>query len=197
LDNKQDPTRAEEMRRVSEAANDELAEGRDRILDLRRTAESSPRLTEALRQASEKLVLLYPKNLTFEESGQLAALQDDAFGDIFQVGKEGMRNALLHAHAQSVAVSIHYGLRALTLVIADDGIGLPDFVAETGLREGHWGLIGMRERALRLHGTLSLGKRDPHGTELRLVVPGHVAYVGWLPRLWKAAFDRHPGPLST
>ena len=189
LDKTTNPARAEEMRVVSEVANDVLSEGRDRILDLRHTAESSRDLGNRLRAAGEKLLLLYHQKLSFDESGIHTALQEDAVEDIFQIGREAIRNAMVHAQSNVVFVSLHYGLRTLTLVVADDGIGLPLVVAETGLREGHWGLIGMRERAMRLHGRLSLGKREPAGTEVRLVVPAQVVYVDWLARICKAALN--------
>jgi hypothetical protein len=57
-------------------------------------------------------------------------------------------------------------------------------------RDGHWGLSGMRERAERIGARLKVRSRPTSGTEVELVVPGHVAYntkssghrLGWLAR---------------
>ena len=43
-------------------------------------------------------------------------------------------------------------------------------------RDGHWGLSGMRERAERIGARLKVWSRAGAGTEIELVVPGHVAF---------------------
>jgi signal transduction histidine kinase len=87
-----------------------------------------------------------------------------------------LRNALKHAHAQHIAVTIHYERRQLRLVIRDDGKGID---AETMARqqaEGHFGLPGMRERAAIVKGQLDVRSERGAGTEIELRVPGRTAY---------------------
>jgi hypothetical protein len=47
----------------------------------------------------------------------------------------------------------------------------------TEQRDGHWGMIGMRERALRIGGKLEVSSKFGVGTELEVRVPGPAAYT--------------------
>ena len=73
--------------------------------------------------------------------------------------------------------------------IRDDGKGIAPIVLEEGGRAGHWGLIGIRERAKRLGAQLDLLSEPGAGTEVQLTVPASVAYApspadpGWKPVL--------------
>jgi signal transduction histidine kinase len=105
--------------------------------------------------------------------------------EVFRIAGEALRNAIKHAHAQHVAVTIHYERRQLRLVIRDDGKGID---AETMARqqaEGHFGLPGMRERAAIVKGHLDVRSERGAGTEIELRVPAKTAYRA--PRTTSAA----------
>jgi signal transduction histidine kinase len=55
--------------------------------------------------------------------------------------------------------------------VCDDGCGIDPALLAGGQREGHWGLIGMRERARALGATLSLASTPGNGTLVRLFLP--------------------------
>jgi len=84
-------------------------------------------------------------------------------------------------------VEIRHGA-SFVLSIADDGIGIDPELAAKG-RDGHFGLAGMRERARKLRGSLSIRPLPDRGTELVLTVPGAIAYKagrdGRFARLWR------------
>jgi signal transduction histidine kinase len=61
----------------------------------------------------------------------------------------------------------------LTLRVSDNGIGIDPAIADKG-KDGHFGLQGMRERAARIGGNLTLGSSSSSGTEIKLVVPGGI-----------------------
>jgi len=63
----------------------------------------------------------------------------------------------------------------LTLHVIDDGAGIEAGVVEAG-KDGHFGLQGMRERAARIGGTLTLESAPGAGTEIKLAVPGRIIY---------------------
>jgi signal transduction histidine kinase len=67
-------------------------------------------------------------------------------------------------------VRLSFETRRIRLSIGDDGRG---FAVESDLHAygGHWGLLGMRERASQIHGRLSLRSTPGHGTEIELLVP--------------------------
>ena len=59
--------------------------------------------------------------------------------------------------------------------VRDNGIGMDHSVTERG-REGHFGLQGMRERAVRIGATLTLVSSASSGTEITLIVPGGIIF---------------------
>jgi signal transduction histidine kinase len=56
-----------------------------------------------------------------------------------------------------------------------NGIGIDPTIADRG-KDGHFGLQGMRERAARISGNLTLGSSSNLGTEIKLVVPGDIIF---------------------
>jgi signal transduction histidine kinase len=61
--------------------------------------------------------------------------------------------------------------------VRDDGVGLDPAVLEHGYRKGHWGLPGMRERALESGGELAVWSQRNAGTEIELKIDARIAYV--------------------
>lgn len=60
--------------------------------------------------------------------------------------------------------------RDLSLRVSDDGVGIDPSIADRG-RDGHFGLQGMRERAARIGGNLTVVSSANSGTEITVVVP--------------------------
>jgi signal transduction histidine kinase len=89
--------------------------------------------------------------------------------EIFLIGREAIRNAFRHSRGTRVDVYLKYG-RGLTMRIRDDGMGMHPEFAVMG-RAGHFGLSGMKERAGRIGGKLTLVSSGT-GTEIELNVPG-------------------------
>ena len=82
--------------------------------------------------------------------------------------QEALTNALRHARAARVRVTVARDGDTLDVRVADDGVGLP---ADPEADGGH-GVVGMRERATLLRGELSLGTGpDGAGTVVRASLP--------------------------
>jgi signal transduction histidine kinase len=107
--------------------------------------------------------------------GQPRALHPVIRDEVCRIGREAIVNAFLHALANRIEVEIEYTPGHLHVLVRDDGIGVDPEILRSG-REGHWGLIGMRERAHRIGATLKLFSRAEAGTEVELAIPGHIAY---------------------
>ena len=86
---------------------------------------------------------------------------------VFRILQESLTNVARHSRARDVEVALRREGDALTLEVSDDGIGIDPGGPP---REG-FGLLGMRERARDLGGTLAIERRDPNGTRLYLRVP--------------------------
>jgi signal transduction histidine kinase len=113
------------------------------------------------------------------ESGELPELDPDAEHEILRIAQEAVTNALHHAHASRVRVSIGPDRaagagapdapRALVLRVSDDGRGFdPEARA---LRSRRLGLTSMHERAASLGGALTIASAPGDGTIVELRVP--------------------------
>ena len=117
-----------------------------------------------------------PRPLPVPRAGGAGA-RDAAADEAFAIAREALWNAFAHAKAHALTVTLQYTTAALTVTVADDGIGLPDDVdAERG-REHHWGIVGMRERAHTLGAALSVTSVPGEGTAWTLRVPAAVAFA--------------------
>jgi signal transduction histidine kinase len=89
---------------------------------------------------------------------------------LLRIAQEAVTNALKHASARRIGVKLHREARKLYLRVVDDGRGF-DQKDAFSTRGGHFGLIGMRERAERMGGELRLASHPGEGTELEVTVP--------------------------
>ena len=96
---------------------------------------------------------------------------------IYRIGRELLRNAFRHAQAKLIEVEVRYSAQEFRLRIRDDGIGLDPRVLDTGARNGHWGLPGVRERAKLIGARLDLWSQATAGTEVQITVPASLAYL--------------------
>ncbi|MEG2804822.1 triple tyrosine motif-containing protein, partial [Stenotrophomonas sp.] len=153
-------------------AENALAEGRDRVSALRDDSDAYQDLGAALVQVyGERAADASSPALRLNVEGTPMPLRRAAAEEVYLIGREAVLNALQHAAAGAIEIDIGYGLRGLRVHIRDDGRGLPDAPAE-----GHWGLVGMRERAERLGARLRLWSRPGLGTEVELFLPRHRIY---------------------
>jgi signal transduction histidine kinase len=103
--------------------------------------------------------------------GSIGASTSD---EIYRIGYEAIRNACMHSGASQLEVELRYG-HDLALRVSDNGVGIDPVIADRG-KDGHFGLQGMRERAARIAGNLTLGSSSTSGTEIKLVVPGDIVF---------------------
>ncbi|HTB63622.1 MAG TPA: sensor histidine kinase [Opitutales bacterium] len=87
---------------------------------------------------------------------------------LWRVAQEGLSNIGQHSQAQQVRVNLSLLPRAVRLVIADNGVGLP---AGAEGKPGHYGLRGLRERVEGLGGTFSLATPPGGGTVMEARLP--------------------------
>jgi signal transduction histidine kinase len=99
----------------------------------------------------------------FEINGEPPFLSLSCVHQLLMVTREALHNALIHANADRVEVQLKHDARTITILIKDDGRGLPQEMA-SGSEVGHFGLQGMRERMVQLGGTLEIENRPSGGT---------------------------------
>jgi len=87
---------------------------------------------------------------------------------VYHIAREGIMNALKHAQAQNVWVTVKPVGEEVELVLRDDGVGFDTGAPEP---EGHFGLTMMRERALVAGGTIELVSAPGEGTTITVRIP--------------------------
>jgi signal transduction histidine kinase len=90
--------------------------------------------------------------------------------DLLRIFQEVLTNTVKHAHATTVYIVLTFTPHSIALRVRDDGRGFdPQSLSPAG--NGHYGLIGMRERAERIGGHFSLDAKPGGGTDLMVEVP--------------------------
>ena len=90
----------------------------------------------------------------------------------YRIAQEALNNAVQHARAEMISVRVRSSDEGLVLSVTDDGVGFdlparPDVLT----RAGHFGLLGMRERATLLGGSLSIDATPGRGTRVTAELP--------------------------
>jgi signal transduction histidine kinase/ligand-binding sensor domain-containing protein len=150
-----------------------VTEGRAALQALRASSTEQNQVADSLRRALDELAtgLVNTEMQTIGAPRQLHPIVRD---ELLQIGFEAIRNASRHSRARRINVQLTYQGN-IHLQVLDDGIGIPEEYIAKG-REGHFGLIGMRERANRMNGRISIARRPEGGTEVSVFIPGAVAY---------------------
>ncbi|CUR56962.1 GAF domain protein [metagenome] len=155
---------------VTERLDKSVAELDDTIKAIRGTIfELQDRRGDSLRSAIRSLVKEYVPVLGFtpvvRTSGPIDTVVPPALGSqLLAVLREAVSNVARHALADSAEVDVVVGSDLLELRVADDGVGLPAEVSESGLRNA-------RRRAADLGGTLEVAQVGERGTVLIWRVP--------------------------
>jgi signal transduction histidine kinase len=151
-----------------------LGEGRSRLTGLRSFAHGDASAADLLRESGDHLAQAYNIGLAANVTGETVQLPEHMREEVVRIGREALLNAFRHASASVVRLDIAQSPERLEVEVTDNGRGLPESAAkgaETPVRPGHWGLIGMRERAILIAARLSITSEKDRGTRVRLVVP--------------------------
>ncbi len=150
-----------------------IREARQAILDLRQPSTEEENLVDGLRKITEDASREFAQSVGLDVTGYPPSLARSCAHQLLMVTREALHNALIHAHARRVEVQLKHEGKTVTILVKDDGRGLPPELA-TGSEVGHFGLQGMRERMIRLGGSLEIESRPSSGTvvTVRVTDPG-------------------------
>ncbi len=128
----------------------------------------------ALRVNAQQITEGTHLKLEMETTGPVRALSEVAEENLLRIVQEALTNVIKHAGASEVRVSLGFSSQAVTLRVKDNGQGFtPDQCP--GSREGHFGLLGISERAKRLKGHLRVTSTPGNGTCLEVEIPAKLA----------------------
>ncbi len=101
---------------------------------------------------------------------------------LLAIVSEALENTRRHADATRVTLEAETSEEGVTLRILDNGVGLPDPLdLEDVTKSGHFGLLGMVERARSLGAVIHLGRGEEGGTEIRVDVRFAPPGLGYVP----------------
>ena len=146
-----------------------IAEARRYVWELRSPALEDNDLPGALAETARRLTHDTAIHAQVEVNGTFRPLAQAVEGNLLRIGQEAINNAVKHAQAQRILVKLVFDVKRVQLIVRDDGRGFNNHALGNG-KDGHFGLIGMRERAQQIGGTLSIQSTDC-GTEVVADVP--------------------------
>jgi signal transduction histidine kinase len=149
-------------------------EARAALNSLRISTTEGNDLAEALRQATEECRMQSPVEVSFSVVGNAKQVHPVVRDEVYRIAYEAIRNACMHSRGSRLEVGLKY-TQDLAVRVSDNGIGIDPSVADRS-KDGHYGLQGMRERAARIGGTLTIVSSADSGTEITIVVPGAIVY---------------------
>ena len=147
-----------------------IAEARRYVWDLRSPTLESNDLPTALSETARRLTNETAIQAQVEVNGTFRPLPRLVEDNLLRIGQEAVNNAVRHGHPQRIFVNLVFDAGRVRLSVQDDGQGFDNQMASNG-RAGHFGLIGMRERAEQIGGTLSIHSIEGSGTEVVADVP--------------------------
>jgi ligand-binding sensor domain-containing protein/signal transduction histidine kinase len=158
-----------------------MEEGRAALNSLHTSTTEANDLAEAFRRAIEECRIENSIEASFSVVGETREMHPIVRDEVYRIGYEAIRNACVHSQASKLEFTLTYA-EELGLHVSDNGIGIDPLFADRG-KEGHFGLQGMRERAARIAGKLTVTGSPLSGTDVKLVVPGKIIYRKTTPDL--------------
>lgn len=149
------------------------------ITNLRPTVLDDYGLIPALQEELSERLAPVGIDAHLDTEGDVEELPSELATAAFRIVQEAITNVIRHADASEVHVQVQQTEHDLTVIVEDDGVGLPD--EDHGSSDGHrpefiegrqaLGILGMQERAEGLSGRLEVTRRRPRGTRVTLWLP--------------------------
>ena len=147
-----------------------LVDARRAVWDLRSPLAGAGDFSSALRLGAEDALRGTDLVFAFEIAGVARSITPTIEVALVRTLQEAIANTIKHAKARTVRVELAYESREVRLTITDDGAG---FLVDPAFRAygGHWGLVGMKERAGQLCGSVEVESAPGQGTSIVVRIP--------------------------
>lgn len=153
-------------------AGEYLAKTRQTIAALRTDAVQEQPLTQLLAQIAtiwqERGLIIH---VDMSAQARLAAIPAAIAHAYARIAEEALNNAWTHGHARHVEIELSLEAETLCLAITDDGTGFEPAPPESYAQSGHFGIVGMYERAHAVQGRLDLISAPEMGTQVMVTAP--------------------------
>ncbi|MER5889760.1 sensor histidine kinase [Streptomyces sp. NPDC001941] len=162
------------LERADALARHSLGEARRSVHNLSPAALADATLTEALKKTVADWGARTGVRAEFTLTGTAQPLHDEIEATLLRITEEALSNAARHAHATRLGVTLSFMVGEVTLDVRDDGRGFdPLAVSHRTARSETtgFGLNGMRARAERLAGDVTIESEPGGGTAISARVP--------------------------
>jgi signal transduction histidine kinase len=172
-----DPAQAaDQLRRVRALTREAMAELRALIMGLRPADLERDGLAGALTKEVEMLRRVHTVDIGLAIEPAPADVGEGRDAGVLRIAEEALHNAIRHAAAEHVTVTLAASDAETVLTVADDGIGFDP--TDPALRSRRLGLTSMEERAAELGGRLVVRSAPGTGTTVTLTLPTALAGRG-------------------
>jgi signal transduction histidine kinase len=154
-----------------------INEAREAVWDLRHADGSATVIGPILGNMTQQVSHEFGVPVEYKVSGRPFDLDQSTAHELLMVVREALHNAIRHGQPSKVRVDIAFEKKELKVQVRDDGRGF-DTAMVSSQPNGHYGLVGIRERAKRIGGILVLHSRLGTGTDLTLSVPRKSSATG-------------------
>lgn len=148
-----------------------LDEAQRAVLDLRSREFEGGDLVDGLEHSLRGLVGNHRVNFHFNREGERPRLDAVTENHLLRLAQEAVTNALKHAEATDIRVTLSTDPTQLILRIEDNGRGMEIDREGARAQAGQFGLIGMRERADKLRARFSIVTAKRRGTAIEVILP--------------------------
>lgn len=167
-----DEATADRLVTMQQMAGQMMADLRRLIHDLRPIYLEDLGLVPALQMLAQDMSQTMDIPVSFAADGPAQRLPSEVELALYRIAQEGLRNVARHAQASQAEVRLVFDDEAVCLTIRDDGRGFaaPESPAEMA-PAGHFGLLGVQERAEAIGARLRIESAVGAGTVLRVKRP--------------------------
>jgi signal transduction histidine kinase len=166
----------ESMERALATADRILVEGRNRVNRLRADDLTPADLIDAFEAVAADFNHEQRVRFVLNIEGHVEDVSSPVLHELYYIGREAISNAFRHSKASEITVNLNCGPKSMVLVVTDNGCGFDPVAQETNPRTGHWGLVGMKERAEAVGARFECQSAEPKGTEVIVTLPARRAY---------------------
>jgi signal transduction histidine kinase/ligand-binding sensor domain-containing protein len=151
-------------------AQHSLTEARRSVMNLRAGELESSDLSSVLTSSAHRWVAGSAIDIDVEISELRHRLPEDVEQNVLRIAQEAVTNVVKHAAASTIRIRLMREARTVRLRIEDDGRGFEPPVTFSVIG-GHFGILGMRERAQKLRAEFLLASSPGAGTQVEVIIP--------------------------
>ncbi len=126
-------------------------------------------LPAALRRIAQDISAGGTLRVTVAVAGEVRSVPRIIEHHLLRAAQEAVNNAVKHAQAATIQITLTYQTDSIWLRVRDDGCGFDPQAVAVGLR--NFGLKGLHIRTKKMHGTLNISSQPGAGTSVEMIVP--------------------------